>query len=239
MCVLNLAWKRFTGNEGLKIALLLGAVIAAITSVVWYLLAQTLGERSADAARETLVDLAPYYTDRPNGSGPTPGFISGPVELVARLGGVRKFGGVSFSIKGIIRLRNQSAEDHPAAVNGIRIQKHVHLLNILHGTCFWVSDGVPIAAIVLRYSDGETRTLFVRYGDHVRDWFQSAIEPPPADGSQIAWTTQNPISHSPTDKLRIYQSRFANPRPTSRIESLDYVSTLAPCSPFLLALTVE
>src|SRR5438309_2273416 len=156
---MKVIWKQLSIT--LKIALLLGAVVVGVASLFWYLVAQTFGA-SPDKPRG-IVDLGPYYTDRPNGAGLTWGFLSGPVELVAKLKGVRRFGGVSFSIKGIVQLRNKSTDDHPAAVKKIMLQKNARLIHILHGTCFWVSDGIPIAAIVLKYSDGETRTLFVCY----------------------------------------------------------------------------
>jgi len=43
-----------------------------------------------------------------------------------------------------------------------------------HGASYDSPDGTPIACVRLRYQNGETRRLFIRYGVHARNWYVEA-----------------------------------------------------------------
>ena len=53
--------------------------------------------------------------------------------------------------------------------------------------------------------------------------------------STIAWSGFN----SAKVVVRLFKTTWVNPLPETEIVSLDYVSTMAPAAPFLLAVTAE
>jgi hypothetical protein len=93
-----------------------------------------------------------------------------------------------------------------------------------------------VASLILHYADGTTNKLDIIYGRQVYDWwFQASdADAPLAGNTKVAWVGENSAS-----KIRVFQTSFANPKPEVKIESVDYVSGLSKCAPFMLALTVE
>jgi hypothetical protein len=81
--------------------------------------------------------------------------------------------------------------------------------------------------------------LPIRYGRHLRDWSATAEPPDLSAEAGVAWAGQNPYTRNSTGVRRIYRVTWKNPRPTVEIESLDFVSALTRCAPFLIAITVE
>ena len=62
---------------------------------------------------------------------------------------------------------------------------------------------------------------------------------PLAGNTKVAWVGQNPQATKSGYHIRIFKSSFDNPKPDLQIKTIDYVSSLTPSAPFLLAVTVE
>jgi hypothetical protein len=164
--------------------------------------------------------------------------LHGPSDVARVLAGNGRFSGTRFLVKGIVQLRNKDLESGFPEMIEIPINGEAKSISILHGTCFWAADDVPIAVLRLKYQNQKTAVIPIRYGKHVRDWFQSKDDPAPEQKTDIAWTARNPTGHRRSDRLRIYRTIYDNPIPTEKIESIEYESTLSACSPFLFAVTL-
>jgi hypothetical protein len=176
-----------------------------------------------------------------------------PNDLREFPAGRRKLGNVTFSVSGKLQLASRfprSAEQFPERTEVMKADKQFKQLHILHGTSYSAHDGTVIAQLVLHYRDGSETGIPVRYGWHVRDWtfsgspqgdwaFGKTDPPPLKPGSEVVWTGSNPLVAPKGEKLRVYKSTFKNPYPKKVVASIDYVSAMTDCSPFLLGLTLE
>jgi hypothetical protein len=142
--------------------------------------------------------------------------------------------GVGFDSRGVIQLCRSAPDwsQFPSQVE-IPLDRHFQRLHVLHGTVSVEREGAVIGGYQLRYADGETRELEIRYGLDVRDW-QSARDPRPvAAGHPVAWTTAMGAT------VRLFTKVYHNPRPDVRIQRIDFVSLNTGSAPFLVAMTVD
>lgn len=160
--------------------------------------------------------------------------------------GRQTFDGVPFEVGGLLELSGMGVlrenKRFPSRVEGIPVGGRVGGLHLLHGAAYDATDGTPIGRLVLHYADGETRDLPIRYGIHSRNWWVESSELSGAIGdpaTRVAWTGRSPESDARDATLRLFQTRFVNPRPDQPVTSLDVVSLLVRASPVILALTVE
>ncbi len=158
-------------------------------------------------------------------------------------------GGVRFDVgSGVVQLNGGELHKRhfgpfPTNVTDILIRQKLKRLHLFHGAYFGAEEGAPVGTLTLHYSDGNTHTFAFNYGYHVTDWwFHSGQKqaPPPAKAaeSELAWTGRNEAMGS-HDLLRLFRTTFDNPRPHVAVASLDYGSTMTPCAPFLIAVSVE
>jgi hypothetical protein len=57
--------------------------------------------------------------------------------------------------------------------------------------------------------------------------------------AEVAWTGDNEAAQSQGATLQLFKWTWANPRPEVKLESLDFVSAMTPCAPFIIAITAE
>ena len=129
------------------------------------------------------------------------------------------------------RIWQRRGSPFPERVDGIpigRTCRYLHLLHADNGAS--APAGTKVAALLLHYADGTTAELSIEHDVHVTDWWSYGRPPPSDPNTIVAWTGQN---------IRLYKTRFENPHPEKKVESLDYVSAMADPSPFMVALTVE
>ncbi len=206
------------------------------------------------------IDLTAYYTGEltepfhPNG-------LMGlqDNDLTALPGGLVSLGGVAFDVRGAIQLRPTVSlggafarvwQEYPIHVDQIPVRQKVRQLHLLWGSSngepwlgleFSVPDGTIVAKLLLHYEDGQQAALDLVYGRDVRDWWfdpqRAAREQ--TDRGRVVWTGSNPVATVYNRSLRLYLTSRANPFPEARIVSVDFVSTMSSCAPFLIALTVE
>jgi hypothetical protein len=157
----------------------------------------------------------------------------------------------------------------PSLIKGIPIYQKCRSLYILHGASFvrtpvpsipdehglvpvlpsYETTNQPIARLVLRYEDGTDAKIEIFATQHLLDvWGPICRSEVPvrerslsSPDSELAWAD----SCLPAEKsellnsVRLYKSRFENPRSDLEILTLDYVSTRTEAAPFLLGLTIE
>lgn len=195
--------------------------------------------QTADGRQFRPLDLTRYYVTRWDTIKPGTSWDAVPK-------GRQTFADVPFDLGGIVELSGLGAlradRQFPTRVEGIPIGGRVGALHVIHGTAYDAPDGTPIGKLVLHYSDGQTRDLPLRYGVHGRNWWVERSEKSAAisdPGSRVAWTGTSPETDANGVTLRLFQTRFVNPRPEQLVQSLDVVSLLARATPVILAVTVE
>jgi hypothetical protein len=102
-------------------------------------------------------------------------------------------------------------------------------LAFLHATACWGVGGKDVGAYEIRYADGSTESIPLRYGGEIRAWNDTGPTPAAPDG----WFGQTP-NGTPV-ALRLL--RWVNPHPGRRITSITF-ATSSPCvSPTLFGIT--
>jgi hypothetical protein len=167
--------------------------------------------------------------------------------------------GVSFDLRGVIRLRATHPKgrpwtliwnQYPTRVQGIGIGRMFTQMHVLHGAAGgWrhtmdgarqpVPDGTPIARFTYHYADGSQRTDDVVYGRDVREWWEGPGDRADTERNQVVWRGTNAIAEFYGARLRLYRTTWTNPQPQTVVTHLDYESLLTACGPFLVAVTVE
>lgn len=224
----------------LKTGIIIGLILLALAWFTWWMVLKITapGQRLVslmDYCNASLTNAPSYAVNHYN--------INNLAEFPS---GVHQFAGVLFSVNGVIQLGNRDYArylkgKYPPRVDGIPVQAQCKKLHLLHGTAIH-SEGQPaIAYLELHYASGQSAKLPIVYGRHLRDWYvQRQQEHAPEDpGTKVAWYGNNPEAMEKKFQLRVFRTTFANPRPNDRIETIDYVSTLGVCAPFMLALTIE
>lgn len=158
--------------------------------------------------------------------------------------GRHMFGGVPFDARGLIQLQGKYGEGRkqfPAKVQGIPVQQKCRKLHFLHSTHWTVEHGQCIANYLVHYADGSEWEIPLNYGVEIAGWWRNLQKSRPQEHVVIVWTGTNvPASRSRNHNiLALYKTTWENPYPDLTIESIDFVSALTPCSPFVIALTAE
>jgi len=135
---------------------------------------------------------------------------------------------------GIVQLSGTNLQDAPQEVKGIKVGLKVEKLQILHATGWGsdVADGTQIGTYIVRYEDGSTVELPIKYGVHVRDWW--AFGSSEVSEGKVAWTGRNQQSN-----LRLYSLTWENPSPDKVVTEIDCKSSGTACAPFVLGITAE
>jgi tetratricopeptide (TPR) repeat protein len=197
-------------------------------------------------APPTLIDLSLYY-DAPltesihNDKGhPGNGNDLAGVPL-----GRAHFAGVEFDVRGIIPLNGTELiyVTLPEAVTNIPINLTFSQIHCFMGTGWREHEGAQIGTFILHYAGGQKEELPIRYAIHVRDCIAQPMpgefDDNPLDRAVVAWTGLNLNAQRHSGHLRLYKSTWDNPRPDLEVRSLDFVSSMTHCAPFLIAMTVE
>ena len=154
---------------------------------------------------------------------------------------------VHFDVRGLIHLR-RVARDHyeaagvqwaPPQVSGIRISQRFHRLHSLHGAVIAEQEGAHVGSLILHYAGGREHELEIIYGRDVRDWFTLADAKQETERAVVAWMGTNLRTSDLGGEVKIYKRTWENPHPDDEVVSVDFVSKVTRCGPFLIALTVE
>jgi hypothetical protein len=189
-----------------------------------------------------LLDLTEFY----NGSLKRGADDGGDNNLAELPAGVSKFNGVPFDARGLIQLRGAdfSLSAFPVAVTNIPVGLRGSSLHFLHAASHPSPAGTNVAQYVAQYEDGRTAAFNVRYGEHLIDWWsrpERNFRPRDTQSCLVAWSGSNERvkANDPKKLIHLYQAKWTNPRPETKILSLNLISSLAPSGPFIVAITVE
>ena len=207
--------------------ILLGLVISAV--LAWCC---GSGVARAQAAAFHSLDLSAAYTTS---------FSEALPDAQRFPAGSNTFNGVPFHVGGRIDLAGMDAARNgafaPTEVTRIPVNVKARRLHLLHGAWRGQRDGIPLANVVLRFKNGETRALRLAFGVHARNCFEDSeasraalIDP----NSRLAWesTTRGRTA-------RMFQTAVDVPLPEEEIVSLDYVSLFSRATPVLFAVTLQ
>jgi len=159
--------------------------------------------------------------------------------------GEQKLGDVRFKIgEKLIHLRGAHVPDLPEKVEGIKVDATFDRLHVLHSTGYGegsdppLEDGTEIGAYVLRYADGTSAKMMIRYGEDLRDWWDWP-DRTELKRARVAWLGTNPAAEGNGRKVRLFSVVWDNPHPTKPVATIDFLSNNTECDPFLVALTLE
>ena len=159
--------------------------------------------------------------------------------------GVGSFAGTSFDVRGVLALAGTETVlsaglyDLKPEVTGIPVERKASSMHLLHGAGWGSSEphGTCIGEVVVHYEDGETRTVEICAGTHVRDWFLTQSYTRQVSDGTLAWV--HPSSQVSGRDIGLYTMRWENPKPETKIETIDFRSTMTAGAPFLLGVTLD
>ena len=161
-----------------------------------------------------------------------------PENSLAELApGVQRLGGVEYDVRGSINLRSRSALSYPHQVRGVRVVQKCERLHFLGGVGFDCSNGTQVATCRVRYTDGQSLEVPVISGRDTSQWWYRPDDN--AGALDVVWTGTSPAAAAGGYRVRLCHSAWENPRPEVTIESLDLISTMTDCAPFVVAITAE
>jgi hypothetical protein len=203
--------------------------VVALAALVWCC---GSGMARAQAAAFHPLDLSTVYTTS---------FVEALPDAQRFPTGSNTFNGVPFQVGGRIDLAGIDAARNgafaPTEVTRIPVNRKAHRLHLLHGALHGQREGIPLANIVLRFKNGDTRAVRLAFGLHARNCFENgeASAAPLIDpNSRVAWE-----SATRGRAARMFETAVDVPLPEEEIVSLDYVSLFSRATPVLFAVTLQ
>jgi hypothetical protein len=190
------------------------------------------------------LDLTRFYNAALTQSWQTPEYErKGDMDLSELPRGLVEFGGITFDARGIVQVSGQSMKaqggNFPEQIKGIPVNRKCRRIHFLHGTGWSTTEGVEIGAHVIHYADGQRRVLPLVYGHHVRDWYFLQSLPVTSREARLVWLGANKRTRVDGTHLQLYVRSWENPAPDVEITSIDFVSAMTACAPFIIAITVN
>ena len=229
-----------------KKAIVWGAVVVlalAVTILVlqWHNIANqmmvTAGERAVANHIATPLDLTGQYAATAQAFESSSGFWGDvPWEF-------QVFHYVPLQIDGIIYLwgagNAKAGNVFPEEVLGIPVNQKFEALYVYHCTFYGSLKDTPVYDMVFRYEDGESATNTIRYGVDTLDFNSPGgkkVLGPSGPNSKVAWIGS---SFTPDGKHPLLFSLTAikNPRPTTKVASIDLYSCKNQSSGVIFAMT--
>jgi WD40 repeat protein/serine/threonine protein kinase len=199
-------------------------------------LARQIPLRASDAPA-SLIDLSAffdsslsaYHTNRPVG----PSYYN---FLEALPHGIQALPNspVLHDLRGAVHLARAEAQSRPQRVNDIPVGAKAHRLHFLQATAWSGRDGVEVGKYVIHFTDDTFEQVPVIYGEHIRDWVVKMDAGKISQG-RVAWRGSNKF----WGEVRLFLQTWENPRPDIEIKTIDFVSRMTECAPFLVAITRE
>lgn len=192
--------------------------------------------RSPGASWQQL-DLTRHYNARLTDTWQhAPSFPNNLAEFPA---GTWEAAGVKFDARGIIQLKAITMPPpYPMAVAGIPVGRRCAAIHFLHATGAQATPGTEVGHYILRYEDGSTALLPIRYGRDVSDWWHD-VEGAANPNLVVAWASKIPDEIRGDRELCLFQSRYRNEKPDITVQTLDFTSANTSAAPFLIAVTLE
>ncbi len=183
------------------------------------------------------IDLTAHYT-----APLTEGFSDARREIGLPLG-LQKLNGVIFDVRGLVQLSGREPDQRglkrPDQITGIRIHQRALKLHFLH-TEQWAdtTEGEEIAALTVRYANGQQERLPLEHAVHLAaDW--SSASSAETKQARVAWIGTTSLANANQNSVRLYQYTWPNPHPDWEIARVDLASAKTKASYVLVAITVE
>ncbi len=120
---------------------------------------------------------------------------------------------------------------------GIPVGQRLGRLHLLHAANIPGIPGQPLAALRLHYANGATQTLFVTYGEHVKNYYGDGEPDAVTDpNSKLVWKGARP--NKPRSFYRLYKTTFTL-RTDALLEGIDAFSLFGKSSLGIFAVTGE
>ncbi len=158
--------------------------------------------------------------------------------------GTQVLDNVTFVVDGGLRVAGLATPKHPGALLGIPIRRKgaiIHLLQAAEN----VNDrdraslGTIYGRLQFHFANGQSRDMFLRYGIHGFDWWQTpkqlTINTVSDPNTTVAWVAAKPGGNI---SIRLYHTALKNPFPNEEITSFDAISPLAQGNLLLLAVSI-
>jgi hypothetical protein len=196
--------------------------------------------RPAEAGTNLLDLTASYNAALTETWLPCLGLVDVDVNLSSLPAGVTNLAGVSFDVRGLIRLSCSSIFHTMFPTNvEIAVGHRFRRLHVLHGAAMRVQQGRQIGTYWLHYRDGTSTDLPILYGRDLGGALGFDDNQAQASAAALAWSgNADPTKPVPTP-VRLYRRNYENPRPDLEVVSVTFESARTSAGPFLVALTVE
>jgi hypothetical protein len=154
--------------------------------------------------------------------------------------GRARLGEVHYDLRGVIQLKGtRLLSPFPERVTGIPIGQEGRRIHFLHATAFGVPPGTPVGHYLVHFADGAEEEIPIVYGRDVEDWWFEPDVAGTGASCEVAWTGENAAARLRARGIRLFHTRWDNPRGEVRMETLDFVSALTESGPFLIGVTIE
>jgi len=196
--------------------------------------------------RPNLIDLSTYYTAALDDDW----LVTAGANLQPLPKGVQTFVGVDFDVRGLIQLAGLNLYDesemdeaekkayYPITVENIKVQQKGQKIHFLHASSWWANENEKIGEYVIHYENGEIKNIPILYLQSLRDWWTAPGDPTPKN-AEVAWKGQNEATKAVGSNILIFKYTWLNPLPDTKINTIDFVSTMTTASPYLIAITIE
>jgi hypothetical protein len=189
----------------------------------------------------SLVDLSDFYTAPLDNDW----LVSAGVNLHNLPKGIQTFAGVHFDVRGIVQLAStellrqstlteaEKAKQYPQKVEGIPVKLKADKIHFLQASAWGADNNQKVGEYIVHYSDGTQQSIPLLYNQTLIDWWVKTATTKPTD-VEIAWNGTHIKS-----MVNLFKYTWTNPTPEKTIDNIDFVSAMAMCAPFLIALTCE
>lgn len=170
--------------------------------------------------------------------------------LTAHLGslpsGLQQFDGIVFDVRGAVQLQGlnlaKSHPEFPPAVTGIHanvLARHLHFLGALIDLQRQFPLSVTVGRCVVHYEDGRRAEFPWRAWQDFDDVWVNPRTIREHSESNVVWTGMDPDAEAANCRVRLMKATWENPRPETRIISMDLISDKQTPAPFIVAITAE
>jgi hypothetical protein len=131
-----------------------------------------------------------------------------------------------------LRIHGTNAAGNPEKITGIKVGATAKAIYFLHMTG-WEAVGVPSYKFVMHYQGGASEELEAESNVNSDNWDQV---PAPLADKNSAWVWQE--AATTVARGGMIATKWDNPRATTRIETIDFVSLKTAAVPALFAITL-
>jgi hypothetical protein len=190
--------------------------------------------------RLTFVDLTPRGTNF-LADGPGESDDGNNLDQVPR--GVHKMGGAYFRIGDkMVHVRSTNKAAMPISVDGIKVAARAKRIHLLHGNQQKAEAATNLGEYVVHYTDGSKERIPIIYGRNLIDWWDTGVKKDDLAEARIAWRGSNKMLDERPNrdiKIGLWAFTWTNPHPDKEIATIEVVSSVSACDPYLIAVTIE